>query len=85
MEDLCRQMQIARGPEKMLRPINSGLLFFCQKPQKYFPGAVIEIIEYKDDIGDSFTEKKFDGPIHVQLREALTYKFLGISSNHNYF
>lgn len=63
IEDLCRQMQIARGPDEALRPINAGLLFFSQNPQKYFPGAIIEIVEYKDDIGDSFTEKKFDGPI----------------------
>jgi ATP-dependent DNA helicase RecG len=73
MEDLCRQMQIARGPAEMLRPINAGLLFFSQNPQKYFPGAIIEIVEYKDDIGDSFAEKKFYGPIYLQLREALTY------------
>jgi ATP-dependent DNA helicase RecG len=66
-------MQIARGADEALRPINAGLLFFCPLPQKYFPGAIIEIVEYKDDIGDSFTEKKFDGPIHLQLREALTY------------
>ena len=73
VEDLCRQLQIARGPDEMLRPINAGLLFFCRNPQKYFTGARIEIVEYNDDIGDSFVEKTFSGPVHLQLVESLNY------------
>ena len=70
---LCRQMQIVRGPDEYLKPVNAGLLMFTSEPEKFFPGAKIEIIEYFDDIGDKFTEKIFSGPIHIQLRDALQY------------
>lgn len=71
--DLCRQMQIAKGPDEYLKPVNVGLLLFNDLPHKFFKGAIIEIIEYRDEVGDSFSEKKFTGPVHVQLREALNY------------
>lgn len=71
--DLCRQMQIAKGPDEYLKPVNVGLLLFNDQPQVFFKGASIEVIEYHDDVGDSFSEKKFIGPIHVQLRDALNY------------
>lgn len=71
--DLCRQMQIVRGPEEYLKPVNIGLLMFNTDPSKFFRGAKIEIVEYHDDVGDSFTEKIFAGPIHHQLKMSLQY------------
>jgi len=71
--DLCRQMQIARGPKEYLKPVNVGLLMFNTDPAKFFRGAIIEIVEFQDKIGDKFTEKIFSGPIHHQLRAALQY------------
>jgi ATP-dependent DNA helicase RecG len=72
-EDLVRMMQIARGSSEYLRPINVGLLFFSETPQKFFPYTQIEVTIYHDDIGDSFSEKVFKGPIHEQLRAALSH------------
>jgi len=71
--DLARSMQIARGPSEDLRPVNVGLLFFSETPEKHFPYTWIEVNIYHDDVGDSFTEKVFKGPIHQQLRNALAY------------
>jgi ATP-dependent DNA helicase RecG len=71
--ELCRQMQIARGPDEYLKPVNVGLLLFNEQPDRFFRGARIEVIEYQDEVGDRFTEKVFTGPIHVQLRSALQY------------
>lgn len=71
--DLVVSMQIARGAIEDIRPINAGLLFFCEEPEKFFPYSWIEINIYHDDIGDSFSEKVFKGPIHQQLRDALSY------------
>ena len=71
--DLCRQMQIARGSSEFFKPLNIALLMFNTNPSKFFKGARIEIVEYFDDIGDVFTEKIFDGPIHYQLKAALQY------------
>ena len=72
-EELCTQMQIARGPKEYIKPVNAGLFLFTDNPEKYFKDARIEFVEYKDDIGDKFTEKVFTGPIHMQLQNALQY------------
>jgi ATP-dependent DNA helicase RecG len=72
-EELVRSMQIARGANEYLRPVNAGLLFFSEVPEKFFPYTQIEVNIYHDDIGDNFTEKVFKGAIHQQLRKALSY------------
>lgn len=70
---LCRQMQIAQGPEEFLKPLNIGLMMFNSHPEKFFPYTQIDIVDFHDDVGDSFSEKIFKGPIHIQLKEALRY------------
>jgi len=71
--ELCRQLQIVKGPDENLQPVNVGLLLFNDKPHQFFPGAKIEVIIYRDEIGDQFSEKIFTGPIHRQLTQALEY------------
>lgn len=72
-KELVRLMQIARGPDEYLKPVNAGLLFFSEQPEKYFPYSWIEVNIFHDDIGDSFSEKVFKGPMQQQLKEALAY------------
>ncbi|MCP4146422.1 MAG: ATP-binding protein, partial [bacterium] len=48
-EELCRQMQIARGPKEYLKPVNCGILFFHPQPETIFKGAKIEIVSYHDE------------------------------------
>ncbi|MFH0733508.1 MAG: RNA-binding domain-containing protein [bacterium] len=71
--DLCKQMNIVRGPDEYLKPINCGLLFFYLHPEKYFKGAKIEIVHYKDSIGDKFSENIFSGPLQYQIKAALLH------------
>ncbi len=73
LKTLCRNMQIARGPEEHLMPINVGLMMFNENPELFFPYTRIEVVEFRDQEGDSFSEKIFKGPIHKQLSEALRY------------
>ncbi len=73
LKDLCRRMNIVEGPDEFLRPKNIGLMLFCRNPQKYFPVAQIDVVKYKDEVGDDFDEKIFTGPVHEQLRAALKY------------
>jgi ATP-dependent DNA helicase RecG len=70
---LFRQMQIAQGPKEYVKPLNIGLLMFNSNPEQFFPCARIEIVDFHDEVGDSFSEKIFKGPIHIQLKEALRY------------
>ena len=71
--ELCRLMNIARGADEALRPINAGLLFFSREPERFFPRAWIEVVLRKDEAGKDFSERYFKGPLHVQLREALSF------------
>lgn len=71
--DLCRAMLIAKGPNEDIRPVNVGLLFFCQQPERFFERAWIELVWHKDDSGKNFREVKFTGPLHDQLRDALSF------------
>lgn len=43
------------------------------EPDKFFPYAQIDIVEFPDDTGDCIREKSFKDPLHQQLREALLY------------
>jgi ATP-dependent DNA helicase RecG len=66
-------MNIAKGPDKALRPVNAGLMFFSKEPHRFFDRAWIEVVIRKDEAGKDFSEKYFKGPLHVQLRDALSY------------
>ncbi|MCC3152600.1 putative DNA binding domain-containing protein [Hymenobacter sp. BT770] len=70
---LCEQMRLVSGPPEYLKPLNIALLMFNEQPERFFRGAVIEVIIYHDEIGDQFTEKRFTGPLHRQLRQVLEY------------
>ncbi len=61
---------IARTPEK---PINAGLLFFNERPEKFFNGARIVFVDKHNLDGKSMTEKVFTGPIYFQLNSALSF------------
>lgn len=71
--DLCRQMQIARGPVEFLRPVNVGLMFFNRQPHKFFNRAWLELAIHSDDTGRNFKSETFTGPLHHQIRNCLNY------------
>ncbi|HBL72475.1 MAG TPA: transcriptional regulator, partial [Bacteroidales bacterium] len=69
----CRAMHIAKGADEDLRPVNVGLFFFCKDPERLFPRTRIELVWHKDNSGTIFTEHYFGGPLHIQLRDALSF------------
>jgi ATP-dependent DNA helicase RecG len=71
--ELCRLLMIAKGSHELLRPTNVGLLLFNEHPEKYFPGAKIELIIHKNEVGKDYTEKIFTGSIIQQIRDVLQY------------
>lgn len=71
--ELCKQMQVVKGSDEQMRPINAGLLLFNEHPEQFFPVTQIDVVIYKDEVGDRFSEKIFKGPIHKQLLDALEY------------
>ena len=73
LTDLAKAMYIAKGPDEDLRPVNIGLLFFSQNPEKFFPRSWIELVWHKDGSGQQFEEHYFKGPLQRQLRNTLTF------------
>jgi len=71
--ELCRKMNIAKGPDEFLRPVNVGLMFFNENPEKFFERAYIEVVIRKDDFGKEFIEERFTGTLNNQLLNALDY------------
>ena len=66
------------GPQ--VKPKNAGLLLFNNHPEKFFPGAFIELTEF-DGVG-KYREKIFTGPLGFQIDAVLTYiKGMVISKN----
>ena len=80
--DLCKQMQIAKGPDEFLRPTNAGLLLFNENPHLFFTGAKIELVIHKGKVGKGYDEKIFTGPIVKQLRDVLDFIKTNIISEH---
>jgi ATP-dependent DNA helicase RecG len=56
---LCRQINIARGADESLRPLNVGLMFFCIEPHRFFHRAWIEVLIRENEAGKDFTETYF--------------------------
>jgi len=71
---LCRSMNLVDGPDEHGLPKNAGLMFFNAHPQQYFPQTQVDIVHFPEGPeADSFTEKIFQGPVHVMLKDALAY------------
>ena len=72
--DLCKSMNIVNTLPEYTKPKNVGLMFFSLNPERFFPYAQIDVVEFPDDLGgDRITETTFRGPLHQQLRDALRY------------
>lgn len=77
--ELCRSMNLVSTLPEYCKPKNVGLMFFSLEPEKFFPYAQIDVVQFPDDLGgDRIIEKTFRGPLHQQLREALQYIRNGI-------
>lgn len=71
--DLLRKMQLVAGAKEYVKPRNIALMLFNKTPEKFFTGIGIDIVELRDLNGKSYKENKIRGPIHIQIKEALTY------------
>jgi len=76
MEDLLVALEVANVTDVGIDIRNIGLLMFAERPEKFLPGAQIELIRFNSpdaEGSDDFTEKIFTGPIQKQVRDALSY------------
>ena len=76
MEDMLIALEAANATDVGIDIRNIGLLMFGDRPEKFLPGAQIELIRFHSALAegsDDFTEKTFTGPIQKQVRDALSY------------
>ena len=74
VEDLGKRLNIVGGPPEAMFPKNVGLLFFNERPDRFFPATQIDIVWFPDGPGgDQFEEKEFRGPLFIILSEAISY------------
>lgn len=73
LEELAKSLRIADGQKEFFKPINVGLLFFNDSPDKFFPYCQIDLVNIPDPTGQGMEERVFKGPIDQQLKDALRY------------
>ena len=73
LADIAVDMRLVGGPSEFRKPLNVGLMFFSEDPERFFDYARIEIVDKPDPTGIGMTEKLFTGPLDRQLRDALSY------------
>ncbi len=72
--DLCGSMNLISVLPEYVKPKNVALMFFNPEPEKFFPYAQIDVVQFPEgDAGDKIIEQTFTGPLHEQLRAALRY------------
>ena len=73
VETIAENLRIADGPNEYFKPLNVGLLFFNDSPERFFPYTQIEMVNIPDPTGQGMEERIFKGPIDEQLKSALNY------------
>ena len=73
IESVATDLRIADGPKEYFKPLNVGLLFFNDNPEKFFPYSRIEIVYIPDPTGQGMEERIFTGPLDRQLIDVLNY------------
>ena len=71
--DVATDMRLVGGPFEFRKPLNVGLMFFNELPDRFFPYTQIEVVDKPDPTGTGMTEHVFRGPLDKQLRDALGF------------
>lgn len=73
-EELYESLRIVDSIHGKKYPKNVALLFFSNSPDSFFPGAKIEIVQFRDDVGgDLIDENSFVGPLDMQIKMSLDF------------
>jgi predicted HTH transcriptional regulator len=71
--DKLRGMDLLRRVNGHEAPLNAAVLFFISEPQKYFPGAKIEIVQEDEPGADEARRHTIVGRPQYLIREALNW------------
>lgn len=76
LEDILTSLEVANETDTGIELRNIAVLMFSEHPEKYIPGATIELVWFHTEEAegsDEFTEKLFTGPIWKQVQDVLDY------------
>jgi ATP-dependent DNA helicase RecG len=72
--ELYRKLRVVKPINGHETPRNVGLLFFHEDPDRFFPGARLEVAQFgADSGGDLIEERTFRGPLNEQVKQTLEY------------
>ena len=72
--ELCSDMNLISTLPEYVKPKNVALMFFNPEPDKFFPYAQIDVVQFPEgEGGNQIDEQTFKGPLQDQLRSALRY------------
>jgi ATP-dependent DNA helicase RecG len=74
-DQLLVNLKLAFDLDGAVVPSNLGLLLFCEYPERFLDGAVIDIAAYTDEVPDGNTAdtKRITGPLPEQIIQVLRY------------
>ncbi len=73
IRELGEDLRIVDGTTEYCKPVNVGLMFFNENPERFFREARIEVVDKPEPTGEHLQEQYFTGPLDKQLRDALRY------------
>lgn len=77
-----RKMRLTAPVNGHEAPRNVGLLFFSEDPERWFPGARIDVVRFAADrAGEVQSERVFRGALAAQVKDCLQY-LEGLSQTH---
>ena len=72
--EIYRRMRVTKAVNDHEAPRNVGLLFFSEDPERWFPGARIEVVQFAAGRAGSVQDERFfRGPLADQVRGCLGF------------
>ena len=66
--------KLAAETDAGVTPTHLGVLLFCERPDRYLPGAYVDLAAYRSAAdGDSADSRRVVGPLPEQIGQVLTY------------
>ena len=67
--------KLAVEVENRVFPTCVGILLFAEQPERFLPGAYVDLVLYRHDEadGNAVDRKRFDGPVPEQIEQAVSW------------
>ena len=67
--------KLAASTDSAVTPTHLGILLFAEQPERFLPGAYVDVAAYHQDTADGNTvdSRRITGPLPEQIGQVLTY------------